>query len=163
MIERPERALRIGREIGSGDFDVALAAGHDPGARRIDESLAVRLEYVPERTSGHHGGRLHVAGFEEGRSEVGQRHHIVHHAATFDARAGEDERDTGAESVEVTLAVREAGGAVVAAYGDERAGEFAGPFEFREQDAHCGVEGLNFAEIVGEVFAHDRNVGQEGR
>ena len=59
--------------------------------------------------------------------------------------------------------MREARGAVVAAHGDQRLAAFAGAVEFFEQYAHRGVEGLDFAEVVGEVFAHYRDVGQEGR
>ena len=59
--------------------------------------------------------------------------------------------------------MREARGAVVTAHGDQRLAAFTGAVEFLEQHAHRGVEGLDFAEVVGEVFAHDRDVGQEGR
>ena len=100
---------------------------------------------------------------EGGRSEIRQRHHVVHHASALHASAGDDERYARAEAVEVALAVREAGGAVVAAHGDQRLAPFTGAVEFLEQHAHRGVEGLDFAEVVGEVFAHYRDVRQEGR
>ena len=163
MFLRAQGALRVGRIVGTGDLDVTFAAGDDPGAGRVDLALAVGLQDVPERTARHHRGRLHAAGFEEGRGEVGQRDHVVYHASALYAGAGYDERDARAEAVEVALAVREARGAVVAAHCDQRLAAFAGAVEFFEQHAHRGVEGLDFAEVVGEVFAHHRDVRQEGR
>ena len=163
MVLGAQGALRVGRVVGAGDLDVALAAGDDPGAGRVDLALAVRLQDVPERTARHDRGRLHAAGFEEGRGEVRQRHHVVHHASALHAGSGDDERDARAEAVEVALAVREARGAVVTADGDQRLAAFTGTVEFFEQHAHRGVEGLDFAEVVGEVFADHRDVRQESR
>src|SRR5262249_1523084 len=66
-----------------------------------------------------------------------------------------------AEVVEVALAVREARRTVVAAEDDERALELLGLLQLLQQHADVGVERLDLAEVVGEVLADLRHVGQE--
>ena len=46
---------------------------------------------------------------------------------------------------------------------DQRAIEFAGLFQLLPQQAHIGIVSLHLAQIVGEVLAHLRHIGQELR
>ena len=52
---------------------------------------------------------------------------------------------------------------MVAADDDECVVELAGGFEAAEEDTDGGVEGLDFAEVVGEVLAGGGDVGEVRR
>ena len=157
-----EGTLGVGGEVGAGVFDVAFAAGDDPGALGVDEAGFFGFEDGPEAAAGHDIGDGEAGGFEEGGAEVGEADEVVDDAAALDAGAGEGEADAGAEAVEVAFAVREAGSAVVAGDGDEGVVEHTGFFEFGDVDADSVVPGGDFAEVVGEVFADFGDVGEVG-
>ena len=96
-------------------------------------------------------GMFHAAGLEE---RGGQSTRLTKSSTTRPpvyARPANHQRHRHAEIVEVALAARHAGHAVVAADDDQRVVQIAGFFELLQQHAHARVPGLNLAHVVGKV------------
>ena len=72
------------------------------------------------------------------------------------------EENAGAEVVTIRFPSRKAGSSVVAGDDDEGVVVFAGLFKLFNEDAAAFIEGHCLAEVVGHVFANDRDVGEEG-
>ena len=155
-----DRALRIRQVVGAGDFDVTLAADVDGVTGGLHLAGLGRAQEIHETAASHDGGRFQSAHFEKRGGEIGQRDEIVDDATGAHARSADRERDASAEVIEVAFAVAEPRRAVVAADNDDRVVQFADLGQAREQDAEGGVDGLRLTEVVGEIFAQLRHVGQ---
>ena len=138
-----------------------LAAGDDPVAVGVDLAALVGLEQRQKGLAVETCGRRDAADFHESGREIGEANVVVDHAAAFAAGNTDGERHADAVVVEVALAGRHAGHAVVAADNYQRAVELTGFFQPLEEHADLGVEGLAFAQIIGDVLADFRHVGQE--
>lgn len=81
----------------------------------------------------------------------------------MNAGSGDRQADTGAESVEVALAVGEARGTMVTTDDDECVVGQPGSIKFLEQGPNGGIPGGDFAEIVSQILPHFWHIREEGR
>ena len=157
-------ALRVREIAGARLRHMAFPAEHDVVARRVHLPGSGRLQHRQQAARRHVRQALDPRRVQERGSQVHQVDEVVHgpprRHAPWPARR---QRHLAAQVVQVALAAREAGNAVVAAHHQQRVVQLADLLQLGEQDAEPGVDRLALAEVVAHVLAHVVHVGQERR
>lgn len=155
-------ALGIRQIAFTGFGDVAFAACDDVVASRVDLSVLLGEQQRNDASSGHTGGYGLVGGFEKGGGEVHEVDEVVNDAAGSDAAGPlREERDLGAEIVEIAFAAWEAGDTVVAADDDESVFSLTDCVELLEEQVQHAIQRECLAEVVAHVLADFVHVRQE--
>src|SRR5690606_4280665 len=98
---------------------------------------------------------------QKGGSQIGQAYQVVDYATAGHLSPAHGQRHTGTKVVQVALAVREAGRAVVATNHNQGILQFANFVQPLDEQAQGGVEGGNLTKIIGQILANLGHVGQE--
>ena len=107
--------------------------------------------------------RRDTGGFEHRRRDVHEADEVVDLPAGVDLlRPTDQERHHRPEVVQVALAPRHAGHAVVAGNDDQGVVEFTARLQFLDQFVHHPIPGEGLTQVVGDVLTNIGHVRQEG-